>query len=234
MKVIGIIGYKGRGKTALLIELAQELASRAHRVATVKHSPDGIDISDKDTEKHKKVVSSVAAISDKESVLFLPGKHSLEDMLKYIQADYVIVEGFKQERTYPKILCVQDKEEIDNLADGLEVAAVGNVSHLAIPVISDIRKLCDLVEQKAFKLPKLDCGACGFTTCYQLAKEIVQGKKDISDCPALSPEIKIRIDEKLLALNPFTSELIRNTVAGLLSSLKGYKPRRVEIEIEGK
>lgn len=234
MKAIGIIGYKGRGKTALVIKLAKELVNRAHRVATVKHSPEGIDISDKDTVKHKKVVSSVAAISDKESALFLLGKHSLEDMLKYIQADYIIVEGFKQEKTYPKILCAQDKEEIDDLADGLEIAAVGNVSDLHIPVIRDIKQLCDLVEQKAFKLPRLDCGACGFNTCYQLAREIVKGKKDISDCPALSPETKIRIDGELLALNPFTSELIRNTIAGLLSSLKGFKPGRLEIEIEGK
>lgn len=232
MKAIGIIGYKGSGKTALAVQLAEELLSRGCKAAMVKHAPEGIDIADKDTEKYKKVVNNVMAISDTESALFLKGKHSLEEMMKYLQDDYVVVEGFKQEKTFPKILCIRERAEAEALSDGLEIAAVGEASGLAIPILNDIKMLCDIVEQKAFKLPNLDCAACGFATCYELAKEIVKGNKTISDCKALLPETKIEIDGTLLPLNPFANKIIRNTVLGMLSSLKGYKPGHIKIDIE--
>jgi molybdopterin-guanine dinucleotide biosynthesis protein B len=197
----------------------------------VKHAPKGIDILDKDTDIHKKAAQTVAAISENEAALFFPGKHSLENMLKYLQADYVIVEGFKQEKTFPKILCLKEESDINKLSNGLEIAAVGNFSGLNIPVVNDIHKLCDLIEQKAFKLPNLNCGECGYPTCFELAKEIVKGMKTISDCKALLPDINIKINDKSLALNQFAQEIIRNTIKGMLSSLKGYTAGNIKIEI---
>jgi molybdopterin-guanine dinucleotide biosynthesis protein B len=231
LKLVGLVGFKASGKTTLAVKLAQELTNRGNKVAVVKHAPEGIDILDKDTDKHKKAAQTVAAISENESALFFPGKHSLENMLKYLQSDYVIVEGFKQEKTFPKILCLKEKSDMKKLSDRLEIAAVGNFSGLNIPVINDINKLCDLIEQKAFKLPDLDCGECGYSTCFELAKEIVEGKKTISDCKALLPDIKIKIDQTLLPLNPFAQEIIRNTIKGMLSSLKGYTAGNIKIEI---
>ena len=231
MKLIGIVGYQGSGKTTLAVKLAQELTNRGYKVAVVKHAPQGIDMVDKDTYKYQKSAQSVAAISDNETALFLAGKHSLEDMLKYLQTDYVIVEGFKEEKTYPKILCLKEKSDIDKLANGLEIAAVGKFSDLTVPVINDINKLCDLIEQKAFKLPNLNCGECGFDSCYELAKEIVKDKKTISDCTALLPAIKIEIDQTLLPLNQFAQGIIKNTIKGMLSSLKGYRPGAIKINI---
>jgi len=231
LKAIGIIGYKGSGKTTLVLELAQELLNRGYQAATIKHSPEGIDIAGKDTEKHKKVVRNVAAISTTESALFIQEKLSLEEMMKYLQTDYVIIEGFKHEKTFPKILCIKQKSDIEILSDGLEIAAVGQASDIAIPILNDIKMLCDLVEQKAFKLPNLDCGDCGFSTCYELAREIVKGDKTISDCKALLPEVKIKIDDRTLPLNAFASEIMKNTITGMLSSLKGYKAGQIKIEI---
>jgi molybdopterin-guanine dinucleotide biosynthesis protein B len=231
LKLIGVVGYKASGKTTLAAKLAQELTKRGNKVAVVKHALQGIDISDKDTDIYKKAAQTVAAISENESALFFPGKHSLEDMLKYLQADYVIVEGFKQEKTFPKILCLKEESDVKKLSDGLEIAVVANFSGLNIRVVKDIHKLCDLIEQKAFKLPNLNCGECGYSTCFELAKEIVKGKKTISDCKSLLPDIKIKINDTSLALNQFAQEIIRNTVKGMLSSLKGYTAGNIKIEI---
>jgi molybdopterin-guanine dinucleotide biosynthesis protein B len=231
LKLICIVGYQASGKTTLAVKLAQELTSRGYKVAVVKHAPQGIDMVDKDTYKYKKAAQAVVAISDNETALFLPGRHSLEDMLKYLQADYVIVEGFKREKNYPKILCLKEKSDLKKLSDGLEIAAVGKFSDLTVPVINDINKLCDLIEQKSFKLPNLNCGECGFDSCYELAKEIVKGKKSISDCTALLPNIEITINDTSLPLNQFAQEIIRNTIKGMLSVLKGYKHGDLKIEI---
>ncbi len=231
LKLIGIVGYQASGKTTLAVKLAQELTNRGYKVAVVKHAPQGIDIVDKDTYKYKKIAQGVVAISDKETAIFLPGKHPLEDILKYLQTDYVIVEGFKGEKNYPKILCLKEKSDLMKLSDGLEIAAVGNFSDLTVPVINDINKLCDLIEQKAFKLPNLNCGECCFDSCYELAKEIVKGKKTISDCKALLPDINIKINDTSLPLNQFAQGIIRNTINGMLSSLKGYRPGSIEIKV---
>jgi len=87
------------------------------------------------------------------------------------------------------------------------------------------------VEEKAFKLPNLNCGGCGYETCYEMAREIVKGNKSMEDCVSLQPATKVKIDGKLMPMNPFISELVESTVRGLLSPLKGFSKGRIEIKI---
>lgn len=109
--------------------------------------------------------------------------------------------------------------------------------NLGVPVFNiqeDIERIADLVEGQAFKLPNLNCGDCGCESCYELAREIIRGKKNLEDCPALKPETQITLNGKVFALNPFISQMIRGTITGMLSSLKGYRPGNIQIKIEDK
>jgi molybdopterin-guanine dinucleotide biosynthesis protein B len=237
VKAVGITGYKKSGKTTLIVNLAQELSKRDYKVATIKHTPEGIDLLDRDTAKHKKYAQQVAAVSSGESAIFFNSRKSLEDIARYMEADFLLIEGFKKEKTFPKIICLKDAHEAERLLDGLEICAatISPVKiKLGLPVFSilnDIEKIADLVEKKAFKLPNLNCGSCGHKTCYGLAREIVQGEKSIGDCVSLKSTTQVTLNGQTLALNPFAAKIIRNTIKGALSTLKGFRRGKIEIEI---
>ena len=236
MRTVGIVGYKNSGKTTLARALAQELVKRGHRVAAVKHSSEGMDFLEKDTARLREFADRVGFISPLESGVFWKKPLSLENMAPYLEADILLVEGFKAEKTFPKIVCLRGELDDQDLFDGLAICAVGpaskghefDVPHLSLDEIGNI---ADLVEEKAFKLPNLDCGSCGFETCYELAREIVKGTRSVEDCVSLQPMTEVRIDGKLMPMNPFISDIVRGTILGMLSPLKGFKRGRIEINI---
>lgn len=243
MKAIGVIGYKKSGKTSLVTNLARELTKRRYKVATLKHilQAKHLDISSKDTAKHLQYATQTAAISPAESVIFFNRRKSLEEMIEYLEADFLLIEGFSEEKTSPKIVCFKETSKAKELFDGLQIGAA-TFAHpakmeLGVPVfniLEDVEKIADLVIKRAFKLPNLNCGACGYESCYELAQEIIRGKKRLDDCPPLKPKTKIILNGKVLILNPFVSQIVRKTILGMLSSLKGYHRGNFEIKIEEK
>ena len=236
MRTVGIVGYKNSGKTTLARALAKELVKRGHRVAAVKHSSEGMDFLEKDTARLREFADRVGFISPLESGVFWKKPLSLENIAPYLEADILLVEGFKAEKTFPKIVCLRGKLDDQDLFDGLAICAVGpapeghklDVPHLSLDEIGEI---ADLVEEQAFKLPHLDCGSCGFETCYELAREIVKGTRDVQDCTSLQPMTEVRIDGELMPMNPFISDIVRGTILGMLSPLKGFKKGKMEIRI---
>jgi molybdopterin-guanine dinucleotide biosynthesis protein B len=239
MRVVGIVGYKKSGKTTLLVKIARELTMRGYTVASLKHVSDHLDLPATDTSLHRQFTIQTAAIGPKESAIFFQESKNIEQMLSYLQADFVLVEGFKTEKTYPKIICLRQDDDPETLMDGLQICAVSDnpdkFSEINVPILnpeSDISKITDLIEQKAFKLPNLNCGGCGCDNCYELALEIIKGKRSIDDCVALNTDIKIEIDGQVMPLNPFVAKLMSNTIKAMLSSLKNYHNGKVEIHID--
>jgi molybdopterin-guanine dinucleotide biosynthesis protein B len=242
LKVVGIVGYQDSGKTTLTRALARELTGRGYEVAVIKHSSHHLDLPGKDTAALREAVGQVGFISLRESAVFWKKPLGLENIIPYLEADIILVEGFKKEKTFPKIVCLRgkpddaDRGRSEDLFDGLAICAVGpaeQVEGLDIPLLSrdEVNKIADLVEKKAFKLPNLDCEGCGYERCYDLAREIVAGTRSIEDCVSLQPATKVRIDGQLLSMNPFISGIVRNAILGMLSSLKGFKKGRIEISM---
>jgi molybdopterin-guanine dinucleotide biosynthesis protein B len=228
-KVIGIVGYKGSGKTHLGVNLSEELRRRGYRVAIVKHIQGSLDIPDKDTALYRKHCDRLIAISNEGRTEFFNSKTNFEQALKSLDGDFIIVEGFKEKRNFPRILCLREKGEEKKLSSGLEIALVGKGNFNSD---KDISTIADLVIEKAFKLPDLNCGDCGFDTCYALAKEILKGKRKVSDCARLGQDVEVEVDGKPMELNSFVSDILRRTVKGFLSGLKGFKGGRIRIKIE--
>lgn len=228
MKVIGIIGYKGSGKTHLGINLSEELRRRGYTVAIVKHAQGSLDFPDKDTGLYKGHCDQLIAISREGRTEFFEGKVNFEQALDSLDVDFIIVEGFKEKKSFPKVMCLREKSEEKGLSDGLEIGLVGNGN---FHPDRDISTIADLVIEKAFKLPELDCGDCGFDTCYELAKDIVKGKRKVSDCTHLGRDVEVQVAGEPMELNPFVSNILRKTIKGFLSGLKGFKEGKIKIKI---
>jgi len=237
LRVAGIIGYQGSGKTTLARALARELAGRGHEVAVIKHSSHHLDLPGKDTAVLGEVVGQAGFISPRESAVFWKKPLSLEDIIPYLEADIVLVEGFKEEKTFPKIVCLRGEFNDRDLFDGLAICAVGPADQVEersdLPFFErdDVDEIANLVEQKAFKLPNLDCGSCGHERCYDMAREIVAGSGSVEDCVSLQPATEVRVDGRLVSMNPFISSMVRSTILGVLSPLKGFKKGKIEITI---
>jgi len=229
VKVIGIVGYKGSGKTHLGINLSEELRRRGYTVAIVKHVQGSLDLPDKDTALYRRHCDELIAISNEGVTEFFEGKINFEEAVDSLDGDFIIVEGFKEKKSFPKILCLREKDEEKKLSDGLEIALVGKGN---FDSDRDISTIADLVVEKAFKLPNLDCGDCGFDTCYGLAKEILKGKRRVGDCTRLRRDVEVQVAGEPMELNPFVADILRKTVRGFLSGLKGFKRGKIRIKIE--
>jgi molybdopterin-guanine dinucleotide biosynthesis protein B len=187
LRVVGIVGYKNSGKTTLAHAVSGELTSRGYTVAVIKHSSHHLDLVGKDTAILGTSADPVAIISPQGSGIFWTKPLTLEDMLLHVTADIVLVEGFKRERTFPKVLCLRGKPDDRALFDGLAICAVGpadQVDRVDVPILDrdDICQITDLVERRGFKLPNLDCGGCGRERCYELARDIVAGAGQPEEC----------------------------------------------------
>ena len=242
MRAIGITGYKKSGKTTLTLKLSDELIKRGYKVAVVKHVNKDLDLANSDTSKYKEVLTQVVAITPKESIFFLKNKNNLEEIIKYIEADIILIEGFKQEKTFPKIVCLKEESKKAELFDGLQLCTAGFVSKELNPKLyefnilndEDVKKIAEIAINKSFKLPNLNCGECGYQDCYGLAQEIVKENKTLHDCSSLEPSTLVKINGRIISMNPFISKIAKNTIIGLLSSLKGFTKGDIEIKIKYK
>ena len=242
MRVIGIIGYKKSGKTTLTLKLSDELTKRGYKIAVVKHINEDLDLANSDTSKYKESLTQVAAITPKESVIFLKNKKNLEEIIKYLEADIILIEGFKKEKTFPKIVCLREESEKAGLFDGLQLCTAGFIFKGIDPKLydfnilndEDIKKIAEIVINKSFKLPNLNCGGCGYKDCYGLAQEIVKGNKIPGDCTSLEPSTLVKVNGKIVPMNSFIAKIIKNTITGLLSPLKGFTKGDIEIKIKQK
>jgi len=250
LKVVGIIGYKNSGKTTLTHNLARELTRRGHEVAVIKHLSHHLDLPGKDTAILGEATGQVGFISPQESGVFWKKSLSLEDIIPYLEAEFILVEGFKAEKTFPKIACLRGEPDDRDLFDGLAICAVlpppsqegaeggshgpaSQVEGMDVPFLDrdDVGRIADLVEQKAFKLPNLDCGGCEHELCYDMAREIVAGSGSLEDCVSLQPATEVKIDGQPMPMNSFISGIVRSTILGLLSPLKGFRKGKIEISV---
>lgn len=104
MKVIGLAGYSGAGKTTLVERLIPGLKRQGQRVSVVKHAHHKFDIDHpgKDTYRHREAGAfEVVAASDRRLALIReferPAQLGVHDLIAELDpgVDWVLVEGFK-------------------------------------------------------------------------------------------------------------------------------------------
>ena len=156
MKAVGIIGYHKSGKTTLGVKLCKELSDKGLRVGVIKHVSCELQFADADSSRYRAYASVVAAASPAETEIIIKGERRLEDMLRYCtDCELVLVEGFKRERLFPKIVCLREREERDDLLDGLELFTASLKEGIADYLISNdehVREMAALVLARAVEV----------------------------------------------------------------------------------
>jgi molybdopterin-guanine dinucleotide biosynthesis protein B len=220
-----------------------------------------MDTKGKDTWRHSVAgANPVLSVSDIETaVLIRDGvqRFSLEWMRRYApEADIGLVEGFSsltlKDEHVGKIVCVRNEEEYKEFKQKSsgQVIAFCSVQPLEKPILS-IEKDRHILVERAVKyvkrnrqiaeilgqLPGLDCGKCGYTTCEEMALAIYRRKAKLSNCVTLKLRSKLKtrltINDTEVPLQPFVSEIIRKSLLGMVSTLKGVSIEgNEEIHIE--
>jgi len=206
--VVGVVGYKNSGKTTVIESIVQELAKRGYRVATAKHIPQkgfSIDTEGKDTWRHSDAgANPVVSVSDVETAVLIKNgepQFSLDQLFMFTpEIDVIVLEGFSRmvldDENVGKILCVRNREEYD-----------------------DFRR-------------KTRAKIIAFCSTRPMGRTILRIKKDsqtllgrILRYIRKQRKILIIINDLEVPIQPFVSEIIRKSVLGMISSLKGVSIR---------
>jgi len=237
---------------ALILELTSrgfKVAASKH----ISEKGFSMETKGKDTWRFSEAgANPVMAVSDEELILKMRNGlegYSLDKASKLVEdngADTLIIEGFSslilKDKRVGKIICVRQSEEYERFKKKAQGAIIAFCSFqpLGEPVLS-IREGLPILKEKATKfiekekkiyeiltqLAGLDCGKCAKATCEGLAEAIFEGQASLNDCIPLhvKPKLKTRITVGGFEtpLQPFVSEIIRRSVLGMVSSLKGVK-----------
>ncbi len=233
MKAASIHGFKKSGKTKLCIELLKELRARGLQPAAMKCSSHQLmHLSDTDTGQMLDICGNVAAAFGGESSLMRRGQPDAAHIFKTLQSELVVMEGGRSIFWLPRIVILRTPEDARELIQGITLATWGSVRAEGIPAVERIEDLADLMLERGFALPGLDCGLCGRDSCHALAREIVAGDAAPEDCLASSPKLQIRVDGQLLPMNGFVQRIFVGALHGMLKECKGYGPGHLEITID--
>jgi molybdopterin-guanine dinucleotide biosynthesis protein B len=211
--IISIVGKSDSGKTTLIEKLVPELVRRGYRIATVKHDIHGfeVDREGKDSWRHKQAGAHTVVISSPNKVALirdvekdLPLEEVREKLIQDV--DLILSEGYKKD-VQPKIEIFRKEmhQELLCRKEDHLVAVVSNRSFdIGIPCF-------DLDDMK---------GLSDF-----IEKDFLKLKKE--------NEITLKVDGKIIPLNPFVRNFLSKAVKGMILSLKGCAAAKgIEIRIE--
>lgn len=218
----------------------------------------------KDTWRHAAAgANPVVGVSDIEiSVLIKNGmkRFSLNELLGFTpKADVILLEGFSRmvlsNEHVGKIFCVRNTEEYEDFKKRTrgETIAFCSLQPLETPILKInedfhilVKRVLTYVDRgrKISKilscLPGLDCKKCGYASCEEMASAVYEGDAKMSDCVVLKVRSRLKteimVNDAEIPIQPFVSEIIRNSVLGMVSSLKGVSVKgdeRVHIKISG-
>jgi molybdopterin-guanine dinucleotide biosynthesis protein B len=237
VKVLSVIGITKAGKTTVVEALISGLRKRNFTVGSVKEihfEKFAMDTPGTNTDRHRKAGADiVTARGCKETDILFPRKLTLEEILKFYDHDYVVLEGVA-DTCAPKIICAHSTEEVDERLDGTVFAVSGRLAasrqeYRGLPVINVLTepdKLVDLVVEKVFdRLPDFPaecCSACG-CSCSELAAKILRREASRECCALDKSRITLQVDGREIPMVPFVQNILYNAVTGVVKELEGYR-----------
>ena len=198
--IVSIIGKSKSGKTTLIEKLVQELKSRGYRVATIKHTPHGVDFDEpgKDSWRHIQAGSEATAVSSPDRIVVIKpvGQDaSLDEVARLLGEDYdiILTEGFKQGNA-PKI-------EVHRKDAG--------------PLLRDIKKLIGIATDKPLE-----------TKARQFSPDGIKDIADLLEKGFIKPQaerISLHVNNTPITLTAFPKQVISNVLLAMASCLKGVR-----------
>jgi molybdopterin-guanine dinucleotide biosynthesis protein B len=158
MKIFGLAGWSGAGKTSLMVRLLPELVSRGLTVSTMKHAHHAfdVDVPGKDSYQHRQAGATEVLVTSANRWALMhelrgaPEAPMEEMVARMTPVDLLLIEGFKHHphdklEVYRRevgkpLLCVSDPRVV-------AVASEGTVPEARVPVIAldDTRAIADFV-----------------------------------------------------------------------------------------
>jgi molybdopterin-guanine dinucleotide biosynthesis protein B len=211
VKIFGIIGSSGSGKTQLIERLIAEFHKRGRRVAVLKHCPHGFDLDREGKDSHRFLDKGASGVGlagpGQTAFLHRTGPQESLAVLaqeKFYDADIILIEGGKNSPGYPKLLVLAAGEPLEREAGLEEVAAVvaENKQPWSRRVFApeEVSAMADFIE-------KHDSGPAAFVTA--------------------------EVDGVAVPMNPFVQKVFEQVVLGLVTSLKdvGQDPQRIVLTV---
>jgi molybdopterin-guanine dinucleotide biosynthesis protein B len=158
MRIIGLAGWSGAGKTTLVAHVLPALARRGLRVSTVKHAHHAFEIDQpgKDSFIHRKAGAFEVLVASSERYAIMrdlrgePEPSLAEHLARLTPVDLVIVEGFKRD-AIPKIEIFREAngKPLLHPQDPAIVALASDLAdppgHLPHAKLDDVAGVADLV-----------------------------------------------------------------------------------------
>jgi molybdopterin-guanine dinucleotide biosynthesis protein B len=163
MRAFAVSGYSGTGKTTLVEQIVRELVEQGYKVVTVKSSMHNIHEEEgTDSWKHRQAGAKATVIlGPHSSTVIHDDRRKLQDLMKNIDADYLIIEGMK-ESAIPKIWCAgEDIEKSESLPSSVKAiisrSAEKTKIKAAVPILlsTEIEKIIEIVKREAIELSEL-------------------------------------------------------------------------------
>ena len=213
MKIVSIAGKKNSGKTSLTVKIIKELTKRGYNVASVKHSHHSIEMDKENTDtwKHKQAGANLTVGVGSTTFFNVKKEYDLNRILYLLKHfddfDFVIIEGYKS-YNYPKIITspeIRDEYTIKEV-DSFTIDEEG------------ISELADLIEQRGHDIvDTLFANNCGYNDGEAIASEIRSGNLTVAQLDNVHSYLSI--DGKVVGLNRFVSDYLKQNVLGVISTL---------------
>ncbi len=171
MKIFGLAGWSGAGKTSLLTRLLPALTGRGLRVSTMKHAHHAfdVDVPGKDSYEHRQAGATEVLVTSTNRWALMhelrgAAEASVEDLIRHMTpVDLLIIEGFKH-HAHDKLeifrrgvgkplLCVDDPRIV-------AVASDGPVPEARVPrlALDDTQSIADFVMAHCGLVPAAEPG----------------------------------------------------------------------------
>lgn len=237
MRAITVKGYKKTGKTTTCIRIIEELRRRGYTVGSVKntHFPGfAIDPPDTDSFRHAKAgASTVTIVASEETDVLFHRSRGLSETISLFEEDFLVSEG-EDDLGFPNIITGKSVQDLDARRDEHTIGFAGIISsemkeYDGLPVIDatrDIGRLVDLIEEKSAELSLEKSAVTGAVKSAERNAEMKEaGEKDLI----------LKFNGEDVPMVPFVESILRETVLGLVKSLKGYEEGMdVTIELKEK
>ena len=159
MKVFGIVGWSGSGKTELVIRLIPEFIRRGITVSTMKHTHHNFDMDKpgKDSFRHRESGASEVMVASSARWTLLhelrdEPEEEMDDLIaRMTPVDLLLIEGFKRHR-HPKLEVHRPEVGKPLIAaeDDSIIAVASDISDLkgaSVPILDldDTRAIADFI-----------------------------------------------------------------------------------------
>jgi molybdopterin-guanine dinucleotide biosynthesis adapter protein len=162
MRVIGLAGWSGAGKTTLIVKLIPALQAQGLSVSTLKHAHHQFDVDQpgKDSHRHREAGAHEVLIASENRFALMhelrgAPEPSLGQLIGRLEpVDLLLIEGFKQDphaklevhrATNGKPFLFPDDPNIKALASDAPEAGVLFQHNLPYAHLDDIGKIVDLI-----------------------------------------------------------------------------------------